>query len=108
MKAPAIILAIGSLVFLFLTVHQNIRLTQDGFYDNTNFWTIQGEFYRYSDIDRLQFREKTPNGYGDFRNVPSYVILLKSRKAIDPIHLDTMDKNFSDAFRKNGVFVEGP
>lgn len=108
MKALSVFIAIGSVIFLFLTVHQNIKMTPDGFYDYTDFWSIQGEFYPYSEIDRLYYRAESPNGYGDMIPVPSYVIMLKNGTELDAIPLDTTDKKFISVFRSKNVAIDGP
>jgi len=108
MKVLTVILIIGSIVFLALTVRQNIKLTETGLYDNTNFWSIQGDYYSYDEIERLYYREQTPNGYGDMFDMPSYVILLKNGEKIDPYRFNTCDENFLDALRGEGILVEEP
>lgn len=108
MKKLAVFLLIGSMIFLYLTAHQNIKLMQNGFYDNSNFWSIQGEYYQYSDIERLDYREETPSGYGDMFPIPSYIILLKSGEVIDPYPLNTCDNRFLETLRNKNIFIENP
>ena len=99
---------VGSVIFLFLTVHQNIKLTQDGFYDNINFWDVQGAYYQYEDVARLRYREQTPSGYDFTMDFPSYVIELKDGREIDPCQFGTCEETFLNVFREKGVPVETP
>ncbi|MDD2361958.1 MAG: hypothetical protein PHH84_03225, partial [Oscillospiraceae bacterium] len=105
MRALMGVLVACSVVFLALTAHQNIKLTETGFYDNTNFWSLQGEYYSYDEVDKLHYREQTPSGYGDMLDIPSYVILLKNGEELDPYRFDSNDEKFLDVFRKKGVLV---
>lgn len=108
MKFLTAILLIASIAFLFLTVHQNIKLTQNGFYDNTEFWGVYGSYYKYEEIDKLYYREQTHGEYGDMFPYPSYVIRLKNGKEIDPYLFDSWNEKFLDVFRSKGVLVEEP
>ncbi len=106
MKALLGVLMSLSIVFLALTAHQNIKLCKTGFYDNTEFWSIKGEFYSYDEVEALYYREQTPSGYGSMIDIPSYVIVLKDNGEIDPYQFDSIDERFLDVFREKGVFVE--
>ena len=97
-----VLLAVGSVVFLFLTVNQNIQLTESGFYDNSS----NGTYYPYEDVDHIAYREQTPNGRGGVFPYPSYIIQMKDGTAVDPAHVNTDDVRFLEIFRDKGVPVE--
>jgi hypothetical protein len=102
------VLFAGSFIFLLLTVHQNIKLIQNGFYDNTDFWSMYGSYYRYEEVNQLQYRKESPDGHGGTFPYPSYVIQLKNGKEVDLSDLDSCNEQFLQAFRSKGVFVEDP
>lgn len=106
MKGLTVVLLIGSIAFLFLTVHQNVKLTDDGFYDNTRIFSIHGTFYAYRDVDRLHYRSETPDGDGGTFPYPSYVIILKNGERIDIDQFDSCNEKFLSAFQEKGVTVE--
>jgi len=108
MKGLTFILIIGSIVFLALTVHQNIKMTETGIYDNTNFWSVRGDYYSYDEIDKVYYRAQTPNGYGDMLDMPSYVILFKNGNELDPYRLNTCDEKFLNTLQDKNIFVESP
>jgi len=96
------------IVFLALTVHQNVKLTVTGVYDNTSFWEIHGDYYSYDEIDKVYYRAQTPNGYGDMLDIPSYVIRFKNGKELDPYSLNTCDEKLLNTMRDRDIFVESP
>ena len=106
MKVLAGIIIAGSLVFLALTAHQNIKLTDTGLYDNSAFWSIRGDYYAYDEIEKVYWRESTPGGENP--GTPSYVILLKSGRELDPYWIETRDEKFLAALKAKGVQIQAP
>lgn len=106
MKGLSAVLLICSTAFLFLTVHQNIKLTENGFYDNTAFFSINGPFYEYEDVERLYYQQQTPNGNGGTFPYPSYAIILKNGERIDIDQFDSCNEKFLNVFKDKGVEVE--
>lgn len=102
------IIIVCSVFFLALTVHQNIKLTDTGFYDNSEFWSINGKYYSYDEVSRLSYREQTTTEYSFMMDIPSYVIILKNGDEIDPYRFNSCDEKFLNVFRDKGIFVEYP
>ncbi|MDR1563642.1 MAG: hypothetical protein LBS74_01640 [Oscillospiraceae bacterium] len=100
------IILVGSVIFLGLTAHQNVKLTKEGLQDNSSFWSLKGDFYSYEEIDRAIYRDKTPTSYGDWMDVPSYVIHLKNGKVLDFYNFETTKQQFLDSLQKHGVLIE--
>lgn len=105
-KGMTVILFVSSIVFLFLISHQNIKLTEDGFYDNTKFFSVKGIFYNYKDIDILKYQQETPNSHGGTFPYSSYVILLKNGEKIDIDQFDSCNETFLNIIKSKGVKVE--
>ena len=106
MKVMTAVLLIGSIAFLFLTVHQNVKLTENGFYDNTAFFSIKGPFYEYKDVDKLHYQQETPDGRGGTFPYSSYVIILKNGEKVDIDQFDSCNEKFLNVFKDKGVEVE--
>lgn len=106
MKVMTAVLLIGSIVFLFLTVHQNIKLTENGFYDNTEFFSINGPFYEYKDVDKLHYQSETPDGHGGTFPYSSYVIALKNGEKVDIDQFDSCNEKFLNVLKDKGIDVE--
>ncbi len=107
-KALAVILFIGSVYFLLFNVHQNIKLTETGFYDNTEFFSLKGSFYSYDDIELLKYQPETPKKSGGTFPFPSYVILLKTGEKIDISQFDSCKETFLNVFKSKNVKIEQP
>lgn len=105
-KGLTVVLFVSSTVFLFLTAHQNIKLTEDGFYDNTELFRVTGTFYNYQDIEILKYQQETPDSHGGTFPYPSYVILLKNGEKIDIDQFDSCNATFLNVIKSKGVRVE--
>ena len=106
MKGMTAVCLIGSIVFLFLTVHQNVKLTENGFYDNTAFFSLKGPFYTYQEVDKLHYQPETPDGRGGTFPYSSYVIILKNGEKINVDQFDSCHEKFLNVFQEKGVEVE--
>ncbi len=106
MKGFSAVVLVGSVIFLFFTVHCNIKLTENGFYDNTAFFTVKGTFYPYEDVDKLLYQIRTPDGHGSSYPYPSYVILLKNGDRIEMNQFDSCNETFLNIMRDKNVKIE--
>ena len=95
----ALILTV-SVPFLFLTVHQNIKLTDTGLVDNSAFWQISGTFYRYDEIDCIVCRGSSSDSHG------TPVIRLKNGTEIVSDLLSIDDARLISILSDNGVRVK--
>ncbi len=87
----ALILAI-SLAGCLLLSRWNINFQQNGFVDNTNFFALKGEYYSYSEIERVYYLPERINGFGETLDFPSYVLVTKSGKELDFYELDEIER----------------
>lgn len=97
-----------SVIFIGLTVHHNVKLTDQGLVDNSGFWKIQGTFYAYDEIAKVYYREETPDGYGGMMEYPSYVIELNNGKILDFYDFSTDNAGFLQVFREKDIPVVSP
>ncbi len=104
----AVLVAVGVIGSAFLA-KWNLNFREVGFIDNTTFLSLQGEYYAYTDIERVYYRPDRVNGFGETLNFPSYVILLKNGKEIDLYEyaeIDDYEKELFDYLREHDVQVE--
>lgn len=109
MKGFTSLLLAGGFIFTVLTVRCNLKFEADGFIDNTKFFSMQGIYYSYSDIDRLYYKASRQNGSGEKMNFPSYAIVLKNGKEIDFYEWETAadtEHTLLPLLKTKGVTVE--
>ena len=90
-KAFLIILVVLGFIMMLLFVRWNLNFYEDGFVDNSRFFSLKGEYYRYDEIDRLYYLPNRTNDFGDVLDYPSYVIVLTSGREIDLYEFDTIE-----------------
>lgn len=108
MKGFAALTLAASFAFCFFVSHQNVKFVDTGFYDNSGFFSINSEFYSYNEVDKLYYREKTPDGSGETYDYPSYGVLLKNGAELDLSAIDTCNPKFLEAFKKASVKIVMP
>lgn len=72
-----------SAIFIFLTVNWNISFYNNGFYDNSKYFKLQGAFIPYDSIDSVWLIKGRYNGFNEWLDNPSYVLLLKTGRTLD-------------------------
>lgn len=108
-KGMLIILVVCSLLGTVLFTRFGIKFLDDGFVDNTKFFSISGQYYQYDDIERVYYMPNRVNGFGETIEYPSYVIVLKNGKEIDLYEYDEIEKYeepLLEYLKKKGVNVE--
>lgn len=87
----------------------NLNFYEDGFKDNTKFLSFKGEYYSYTDIDKVYYMPNRVNAFGDTLEYPSYVLVLKDGREIDFFDYDEIEKygeELIDFLRTKGVKIE--
>ena len=108
-KGMLVVLVICSLVVTVLFTRSGIKFLEDGFVDNTNFFSVSGQYYPYEDIDRIYYMPSRINGFGETLENPSYVIVLKDGREIDLYEYDDIEKYEGALFehmKERGVHIE--
>jgi len=77
-----IILLLGIVGCLFLA-KWNLNFMSNGFIDNSKFFSLNGEYHAYRDVEKIYYKPDRLNGLGDTIDFPSYVIVLKNGTEID-------------------------
>ena len=72
-----------SIVFIALMANTGIAFTEIGVIDKSGLFTLHGTLYYWYDIDSVWEIEGRVNGYGEWLDAPSYVILTDSGEKID-------------------------
>lgn len=83
MKGFLIVVINVSVIGTILLACWNLNFSEDGFTDNSNFFSINGEYHSYEEIDYVFYRPDRINGFGDKIEFDSYVILLEDGTEID-------------------------
>ncbi|MBQ0083150.1 MAG: hypothetical protein KBS52_00065 [Clostridiales bacterium] len=80
--------------YMFLTVNCNVNFKKDGFIDNTEFFSLKGEYHGYDEIECVKYIQTHFNEFGEI-DIPSYAIVLKDGSEIDLFDYDEI-KNYED------------
>ncbi len=88
-----------ALVFCLFTEKSNVRFLNDGFTDNSSFWSLKGEHHDYDEIRNVFYRPDRKNAFGDTIDGASYVILLKNGKEIDLYETEAVEIYESELLR---------
>lgn len=83
MKGFLTVVTIGCIALCVLLANWNLNFMQDGFVDNTKFFSFTGEYYSYNDVDYVYYKPDRINAYGETLTNPSYVIVLRDGREID-------------------------
>ena len=108
-KGMLVVLVVCSLVGTVLFTRFGIKFLDDGFVDNTNFFSVRGQYYKYEDIERVYYMPNRVNGFGETIEYPSYVIVFKDGREIDLYAYDEIENYEEPLFehlQKKGVRVE--
>ena len=104
-----VVLVICSLAGTVLFTRFGVNFLEDGFVDNTKFFSVSGQYYQYDDIERVYYMPNRVNGFGETIEYPSYVIVLKDGREIDLYEYDEIEKYEGPLLghlKKKGVSVE--
>ena len=111
MKGFLSVVIVLGLATCILSVKWNLNFLQNGFWDNSDFFSLQGEYYDYSDIEKIYFLPERTNAFDETLEYPSYVLVLKNGKEIDLYDLDDVEQ-YEDTLlpflREKNIPIEGP
>ena len=111
MKGFLTVLIICSLIGCVLFAKWNINFGEYGFTDNSEFFSVSGEYYSYDEIDRIYYKEDRVNDFGDKLDFPSYVIVLKGGMEIDLYEhgeIEDYEDPLLEKLEEKGVRIDGP
>ncbi len=83
MKGMLTIFIYISIIGTFLLAKWNLNFLNDGFIDNSKFFSIKGEYHSYDEIKEVFYRPDRINGLGEKIDYDSYVVLLEDGTEID-------------------------
>lgn len=109
MNVFLILIVVSSFVGCILLSKWNLNFLQNGFIDNTSFFSLQGEYYSYHEVDRIYYKPDRINGFGETLDMPSYVLVLKNGKEIDLYEFDDIsqyENGLLDHLRDHGINIE--
>lgn len=109
MKEFLAVIVAGCLACSVLFAKWNLNFLADGFYDNTDFFSANGTFYSYDEVQRVYYKPNRVNGFGETLEFPSYVLVLKNGEEIDFYEYDDIDEyedTLLEHLRKQGVLIE--
>ena len=86
------IIVICSLVGTVLFTRWGMKFLDDGFVDNTAFFSVSGDYYQYEDIERVYYLPNRVNALGDTLEYPSFVLVFKNGREIDFYEYDEIEE----------------
>lgn len=109
MKGFVVVLFVVGIIGCPLLARWNLNFLSDGFIDNSNFFSLQGDYYSYNEIERVYYKPDRVNDFGETLNFPSYVLELKNGKEIDLYEhgeISDYENKLIGFFYEKGVKVE--
>ncbi len=80
MKGFAYAIFCISVILSVLLGKWNINFTEEGFTDNTKFFSLRGEYYTYEEIEKVYYLSERTNDFGEVLDYPSYVMVVDSKE----------------------------
>ena len=108
-KGMLVVLVVCSLVGTVLFTRYGVKFLEDGFVDNTKFFSARGEYYLYEEVERIYYMPSRINGFSEKLENPSYVIVLKDGREIDLYQYDEVENyegKLLEHLKEHGVLVE--
>ena len=109
MKGFLMLLIAVSVAGCVLFTKWNLNFQGNGFVDNTAFWSMDGEYYDYDEVERVYYKPDRVNDFGDTLDFPSYVLVLKNGKEIDFYEygeISDYEPELLEFLRNKGVKIE--
>lgn len=103
------LLLVVCITITFFMVKSNIKFTDNGFYDNTDFLSLQGKFYSYEQVDKVYYKPNRINGFDQNLEFPSYVIVLTNGEEIDLYEFEeikTTEKKLIPLLTEKNIKIE--
>lgn len=83
MRRLTYVVVTGCLIFLFLSVNNNLVFYEDGFRNNLKFFSLESEYIKYDSIDSVWEISGRENSFGMWIDSRYYIILLKNGRKLD-------------------------
>ena len=83
-----VFLVVASLIMLYLFARMNLNFREEGFVDNSEFFSISGEYHDYSEIEKIYYKPNRVNSLGETLEYPSHVLVLTDGTEIDFYEFD--------------------
>ena len=109
MKGFLTVVVVASVAGCLLFSKWNLNFLPDGFTDNSKFFSLKGEYYAYSEIEKVYYKPDRVNGLDETLNFPSYVLVLKDKTEIDLYELGEIsdyENKLVEYLRIQGVKIE--
>lgn len=109
MRGMLTVIAALSIVGSILMSRWGIVFREEGFVDNTDFFSLSGEYHDYAEIDRVYYKPDRINGLGETIPFPSYVIVLDDGTEIDMYEYDdteNYENTLIEFLKSKGVKTE--
>ncbi|MBQ8893072.1 MAG: hypothetical protein IJ043_01540 [Clostridia bacterium] len=109
MKGFLAVLVAASLAGCILLVKWNANFLPSGFWDNTKFFSLQGEYHSYQEVERVYYKPDRVNGFGETIDSPSYVLVFKDGKELDFYEYDEItqyENELLDFLQEKGITIE--
>lgn len=105
-KALRLIILIASALIFLIFANLNLKLTENGFYDNRDFLTFNGAFYKYEEVDKLCYQKDLYDKEGNIVASSSYFILLKNGEKIELSQFDSFNEKFLEILKNKNIEIE--
>ena len=108
MRGFLTILIIASVVLIVLFAKWNVKFLDYGIVDNSRFFSLEGEYSDYGDIDFVYCKEERVNDFNEVLNAPSYVIVFKDGREIDLYeiaYVEEYEQDLLDLMQEKGVEI---
>lgn len=102
-------LVLISLLLSLLLAKWDVKFIENGFVDNSDFFSLTGEYHAYGEIECLYYKPDRLNDFGETINTPSYVLRLKDGKEIDLFPLAEIEEygpTLLELLEEKGVRIE--
>lgn len=109
MKGFLTVLIAGSLIACVLLTNHNVNFLENGFEDNTKFFSTKGVYHSYNEVEKIYYKPDRVNSLGTKLEYPSYVIRLKNGAEIDLYEYDDIERYEKELFpylEDKGVKIE--
>jgi len=97
------------LIFTVLLANTNISFKHNGIVDRSSFFSLRGRYYPYSKVNSLWCIEGRYNGFGEWLDAPSYVIVFENEKKLDLyqyIEYSDMERHILPILTQKGFEVQ--
>ena len=107
-KGLLVVIVAACVALCVLLANWNLKFKEEGFTDNTDFFSLSGIDYGYDKVEYVYFKPDRINSLGETLPYPSYVLVLEDGREIDFYELGRIS-DYSDEllnfFREKGIDI---